>query len=61
MESKERFVKEYANNKIKRTLAVIGMSDESKDDVVRKINNVVKNRERRLITVDEAMLSICRA
>lgn len=47
MESKERFVKEYANNKIKRTLAVLGMSDESKDNVVEKINNVVKNKERK--------------
>ena len=51
----KRFIKEYANYKIKDYTENNLMNQDIREMLITKINNVVRQEEKGLITVDEAM------
>ena len=57
----ERFIKEYANYKKKSIDSNELMKEEYKQKALTRIDNTLKAKERGMITVDEAMLSMINA
>lgn len=57
----ERYIKEYANAKIKRIKSNILMQKPLKETAINQINNALKIRERGLITIDETIKVILEA
>lgn len=55
---KYRFVTEYARYKQVCILNIDGMTDTTKNELCAKINNILNNWERGLITIDETMACI---
>lgn len=56
----ERFIKEYANYKIKEYTDNDLMKQEIKDKKIWLINNILRQKEKGLITVDEAIYLIAK-
>ena len=54
----ERFIKEYANYKKESIKNYELMKEEIKGKALNEIDNVLKAKERGMITVDETILSI---
>lgn len=54
----ERFIKEYANYKKKSINSNELMKQEYKEKALNRIDNMLKAKERGLITVDETISSI---
>ena len=57
----ERFIKEYASYQIKAINSNELMKQEYKEKALNRIDNILKAKERGMITVDEAMLSMINA
>jgi len=57
----ERFIKEYANYKKKLINSNELIKEEYKQKALARIDNTLKAKERGMITVDEAMLSMINA
>jgi hypothetical protein len=57
----ERFIKEYANAKIKATKQCELMQKEYKKQIIQKINKALKLRDAELITIDETIKTILEA
>ena len=56
----ERYIKEYANAKIKSWNENELMRSDIREKYIVIVNNVLRQRERGLITVDEALMLICK-
>lgn len=57
----ERYIKEYANARIKETNANELMQDQYKQRTIEKINKALKLRDAELITIDETIKTILEA
>ena len=57
----ERYIKEYANAKIKATKQCELMQKEYKKQIIQKINKALKLRDAELITIDETIKTILEA
>lgn len=55
----EPYIKQYAEAKKKRLLNNDLISEERKEDAIKRIDRAVKMRERGLITEDDCIIRIC--